>query len=339
MRLLAALIGLATMTVAWAATVANPPHAPGFTRIVVEFADAPPLMVELWYPAPAGADRVRIADNAVWQGTLAAVDAEAVAGRHPVVLLSHGLDGAARNLGWLAAELAVAGHVVVAPDHTGTSFAAPDRALRADLAVRPAQLHRALRAVLADPRFGPLIDRDRVAAIGHSLGGFTVLAAAGVGIDLARLDCSDAEDRPDCAFLAEAGVALGEPARRPFDSVTPIRTLVTLDTGLTQALDRADLAALEARLLVIGAGAPDNPVPLELESRALAAAVPDAAYVEFAGVGHFDFLNLCTSEGLAILAEEVPEAVLACTASPTPRATAHARTVEAILDHLVAGGG
>ncbi|TVQ39214.1 MAG: hypothetical protein EA356_02000 [Geminicoccaceae bacterium] len=332
MRLATCLLTVVTATAALADHPSAPAHAPGFTVLQVESRAGGPLTVELWYPADPGADLTEVASNPVWQGTLAAVDAAPVAGRYPVVLLSHGLDGAARNLAWLGAALAAAGHVVTAPNHAGTGFAAPDPVLRADLGARPQQLHRALAAVLDDARIGPLADGARVVAVGHSLGGFTVLAAAGVGIEVARMDCADAVLRPDCAFLAEAGVDGDWAAVGSLQPTGTISALVTLDAGLTQALHRADLANLTVPLLIVGAGAPDNPLPLDVESRALAAAVPAADYVELEGAVHFDFLGLCTAEALDVLAEEEPGASFDCAPSPMPRVEVHAQTIQLVRE-------
>lgn len=58
----------------------------------------------VWYPAQAEAETGEFAGNAVWQPVMAADDAPPIAGRYPVVLMSHGLGGHYRSLAWLASD-------------------------------------------------------------------------------------------------------------------------------------------------------------------------------------------------------------------------------------------
>lgn len=124
------------------------------------------------------------------------------AGPHPLVLFSHGVSGCRDQSAYLIAALAKAGMIVAAPDHddqrcgqTLSPASLPpdiaDPALFKDerYAGRRDQL-RALRDTLvADPVLGPRINSAQLALLGHSLGGYTVLAIAGArpGVPLAGL--------------------------------------------------------------------------------------------------------------------------------------------------------
>ena len=70
--------------------------------------------------------------------------------------------------------------------------------------MRPRQLSAALDHLLADPEFGPRIDAGRIGAIGHSAGGYTVLALIGGRADLSVLahHCTRnrREDPEFCAY-------------------------------------------------------------------------------------------------------------------------------------------
>jgi dienelactone hydrolase len=123
-------------------------------------------------------------------------------GARPLVLFSHGVSGCRDQSAYLMAALAKAGMIVAAPDHTdercGETLSPAslppdiaDPALFKDerYAGRRDQL-RALRdSLVADPVLGPLINPAQLALLGHSLGGYTVLAMAGArpGIPLAGL--------------------------------------------------------------------------------------------------------------------------------------------------------
>jgi predicted dienelactone hydrolase len=125
-------------------------------------------------------------------------------GPFPLVVVSHGLTGTAEGLLPLLQAIASAGYVVVSPDFPETTGGSDFSALPA-YEEQPADVSAVLDAVLADPGIGPLVDPDRIAAGGHSLGGLTTYG-------LAFHDCCR-DDRIDAAFsLAGARLPFqGEP--------------------------------------------------------------------------------------------------------------------------------
>lgn len=111
-----------------------------------------------------------------------------------LVLMSHGTGGSELGHARLAQALARRGYLVAAPRHTGDNWR--DTSLRAlpeagYFSARPQQASAVLDALLADPAWGPRIARDaqgpKVAAVGHSAGGYTVLALAGAQPAPARM--------------------------------------------------------------------------------------------------------------------------------------------------------
>ncbi|MEO8699603.1 MAG: alpha/beta fold hydrolase [Kofleriaceae bacterium] len=93
-----------------------------------------------------------------------------------VVVISHGTGSTPWAYRGMATALAVAGFAVILVEHPGDSRR--DNSLAntdANLVNRPRHLRLAIDAALADPGLAP----DRVAVIGHSLGGYTALAVAG----------------------------------------------------------------------------------------------------------------------------------------------------------------
>lgn len=100
----------------------------------------------------------------------------------PVVLLSHGTGGAARQMAWLAEPLAAAGFLVLAVDHHGNN--ALDDYLPQGFAFgwdRPRDLSFALSVLASERPLGP------VGAAGFSLGGYTGAALVGARFDRAVL--------------------------------------------------------------------------------------------------------------------------------------------------------
>jgi predicted dienelactone hydrolase len=111
----------------------------------------------------------------------AARGAPMVAGRQPLILLSHGRVGGKLGHHDVAESLARHGYIVAAVEHASPR---PNDRLFLD---RPLQASAVLDAVLADAALGPHIDASRIGAVGYSRGGYTVLLLLGAHPDLASV--------------------------------------------------------------------------------------------------------------------------------------------------------
>ena len=288
----------------------------------------------LWYPTAATEGAVRAHGNQVWEPIRVIPDAPPMPGRHPLVVLSHGMFGNARNQAWLAEGLVAQGFIVAAIDHPGTSTFQRDPDQRRELWQRPRDISRTIDDVLADPTMGPLVDPDRIYMAGHSLGGFTAMALAGARFDAARLDgfCTDHTDEIVCGLFDDWQVAKTPADRTAMQSDLSdprIKAFAIFDLGGTQAFSPVSLGATDRALLVYGAPMDIRGLDLDVESRALVAAlpVPMATYLEPPTLAHFDFLGLCTEQGLAILQEEEPDDVFVCAAGREERKAEHDRII------------
>jgi predicted dienelactone hydrolase len=142
------------------------------------------IPLALWYPAESGA-----VARSVTMGPFsvrAAPGAPAAASVRGLIVLSHGTAGTELGHGRLAEALAARGYLVAALRHPGDNW--QDQSLRTQRAEqyfdeRPRQVSRVIDTLLADAGWSPRIARDargpRVGAIGHSAGGYTVIALAG----------------------------------------------------------------------------------------------------------------------------------------------------------------
>lgn len=291
-----------------------PESAVGFRKLAVaDPARIRALEVAVWYPTDA-TDRETspVGDSRIMTGAPLRVEAPPQAGRHRLVVISHGYGGNWNNQQWLAVDLAAQGYVVAAANHPGSTSRdlTPPGAVR--LAERPRDVSRVIDALNADPQFSPVLEPQRAVAIGHSLGGWTAMALAGGRFDPARFAASCkahpemAACGPEIARPPEAAEAAATLARPLADA--RIRAVVTLDLGLSQGFDPASLAAVARPVLVIGAG-PGNPkMPVELESGHLARLLPAATtrYVPIGDAGHFSFLGICKPGAIALLEAERP---------------------------------
>jgi predicted dienelactone hydrolase len=280
------------------------------------------LNVVVWYPAADGTgahpDVVGppnaplfaagdVADGAPLASTPAAL---------PLVVLSHGTGGSAMQMAWLATRLAANGYVAAAVDHPGNSFATGYTTQGFALWwLRANDLSRTIDAVLADARFGRRIDRRRIAAAGFSLGGATVIVAAGARVDMQRLLawcgtsttdlCSGPPEFPDLSkrigalATADAGfrAALSQDGASYRDP--RIRAVFAMAPAMGPAFVPQSLSIVTVPVTIV-AGFGDVNIGVKDNAMALALALPEATLHIFARqVSHYAFLDECLPAGRA----------------------------------------
>lgn len=108
-----------------------------------------------------------------------AVNAAPRAGRHRLVVLSHGTAGSPLSDHALAARLAQAGFVVAQLLHDGDNHQDQRLAGPESFRLRPLEAVRLIDALAADPVWRDRLDLSRVGVHGMSAGGVTALALAG----------------------------------------------------------------------------------------------------------------------------------------------------------------
>ena len=165
------------------------------------------VTVALYYPTQAPARVIAMGPFSVDVAIQAPPDPQ-IKG---LIVLSHGIGGTELGHSSLAEALARDGWLVAALRHPGDNW--KDRSLVQKGAARyfterPQHVSHVIDALLRDPQWRDRIGRDatgpRIGAVGHSAGGYTVLALAGGEPDLSRLatHCveSGAEDPIFCGL-------------------------------------------------------------------------------------------------------------------------------------------
>lgn len=133
------------------------------------------------YPAEGDVVLADSADETTNPTPEARPDAKPADGPWPLVVFSHGRGGTGPAYANVLRAWASAGYVVLAPTYPLTSAETPDKPNTDDLVNQPADVSYLIDWATDLPEDDPLagvIDPERIALSGHSLGGFTSLAAA-----------------------------------------------------------------------------------------------------------------------------------------------------------------
>lgn len=108
------------------------------------------------------------------------VDAKISDGQFPLVVISHGNGGSHLLYRTISTHLAKNGYVIAMPEHYGNNR--NNNTLEntvENLQNRPRHVSLTINMLLSDARFSEHILSEKIAVIGHSMGGYTALALAG----------------------------------------------------------------------------------------------------------------------------------------------------------------
>ncbi len=109
-----------------------------------------------------------------------AVDAEILQGEFPLVIISHGNGGSHLIYRSISTFLAKNGYIVAMLEHFGNNR--NNNSLEnttENLHLRPRHVSLTIDVLLDKGQFGKNINQNKIAVIGHSMGGYTALALAG----------------------------------------------------------------------------------------------------------------------------------------------------------------
>ena len=281
------------------------------------------LITDVWYPAASDATEVEHGlgpPDAPWFALGRWADEAPLApGRFPLVVLSHGTGGSAAMMAWLGRFLASRGYLAAAVNHPGNNaleqYTAEGFLLWWE---RARDLSTVIDGLLADPMLGPHIDAARIGAAGFSLGGYTVLAAAGARTDPGAFDrfcqsntvaiCQDPAEYPGLFAQWRQLRATSSTFRRLSNRATAshrdarIRAVLAIAPALVPALTGASLRRLSIPVGIV-AGADDVVADAASNAQRLAASVATAQLTSVPRAGHYSFLAACTDRGITMRAD------------------------------------
>jgi len=282
----------------------RPAGAVGFQQATAPDPDGKPLAVAIWYPSKAPA-----APHAFGLLSFDVAENGPIAGTHlPLVVISHGTGGSNTGHVDTAMALAEAGFVVAAVTHTGDNYLDQSHALtRQNFIDRPRHLSRVIDYMLATWSGHTRIDAARIGAFGHSVGGFTVLIAAGGVADFARARqfCNQHPDAWICqqgryvqSIRASGGPTNIGPARD-----RRIKAVVAAAPAEVYEFPPGGLAGVTIPVQVWSADQ-DTITPPKWDADLLRTALPAIEFHAVPGASHLAFLAPC-NDALAHAAPDV----------------------------------
>ncbi|KFX20678.1 alpha/beta hydrolase family protein [Pectobacterium betavasculorum] len=317
----------------------------GFQQITLADGDNNrPLDVAVFYPASSSQQITTVGGNVVFPGIAVSQNAAPEAGEHPVIVVSHGYGGNWLNQLWLVQALVTQGYIVAAPNHPGTTTKDMRMENAQKLWQRPNDISRVITALLATPEKTGQVDAKRIAAVGHSLGGWTVLELAGgrFSVEQFERDCLTHVGLASCKAYEKMQIAKSASSRAQLDKSLAdprISAVVSLDMGLARGFTAESLAAINIPVLIFAAGYPNEELPADLESHNLARKLSPAhsAYKEIADATHFSFMQLCKPGAVEIINAENPgDGMICLDGGERSREQIHQEVAKDISDFLQA---
>ncbi len=161
--------------------------------------------VEVWYPTAALNEEIiyntHLGETPVRIFGRATRDATPLKETFPLIIASHGQPGGRFQYAYLCEQLASRGFVIAAIAHTGSTYQdLTQQDYVTSLVYRPQDILYALEEI---PKRFASADGNNVGLLGYSYGGYSVINAAGAGLDGAAFTdyCQTATDKGPCFAL------------------------------------------------------------------------------------------------------------------------------------------
>lgn len=270
----------------------------GWRRITVPggAANEAAIPVALYYPTQAAARPVAMGPFT----PQVAIQGEPDAAFKGLIVISHGTGGTELGHSRLAEALAQQGYLVAALRHPGDNW--QDRSLMAHadryFTERPQHVTRVIDALLRDPQWASRIAKDakglRIGAIGHSAGGYTVLALAGAQPDPSRIGKHCESHRADDPIFCSLGRPLSPdaaPAPQPVPVLQDarIRAVVAL-APVGVVFSAESLAKVRVPVAIYEAGL-DRFLVRRFHAEWVARNLPGAEHHRINNAWHFAFMD------------------------------------------------
>ncbi len=247
-----------------------------------------PITTVVYYPAEGEA-------KLTWLGATPAMlarEAPVTAGRHPLILISHGTAGSPTSHLDTAAALAERGFIVAAIVHNGDNYR--DQASVGATNWISDRAHEVVRVAdymleTWDQRAS--IDADRIGLFGFSAGATTALVNVGAAPDFGRVaDACELHPELVCQLLSP-GTVLTNPLASAHDNRIKAALLAAPGFGMAFTPDGLQNVTVPVDIWV---GASDSNTPPATNAVAIAQVLPSHPIVHIVeGAGHASFIAPC----------------------------------------------
>jgi predicted dienelactone hydrolase len=253
------------------------------------------IPVALYYPTQATARAIAMGPFTVNVAIQAPPDAKFKG----LIILSHGTGGSELAHSSLAEALAQRGYMVAALRHPGDNWqdlSLWQKSPGAFFTERPRQISRVIDALLGSPEWKDRIATDaqgpRIGAVGHSAGGYTVIALAGGEADLSRIFEHCQSSRTDDPIFCGMGRTSQPPQALPQIPPTVdkrVRAVLAM-APLGVVFSARSLASIQIPTAVYAAEFDRWLVP-RFHAEWIAHNVPQAAFYRISNAWHFAFMD------------------------------------------------
>jgi predicted dienelactone hydrolase len=263
------------------------------------------LVGEIYYPSSCKVEKKQI-QHGIWMRENYSKNQNCAnnQGKHPLVIFSHGFQGDRFGNSWIAEALVDKGYIVVMIDHTfNTSYDHSDLFIYTSMWQRPLDMAELLTYLLEHPEWGKVINKDKIAALGFSLGGTTALWLSGIKADKDKfrqtMDDKYARwsDWPKYATEKAKSVDWNKAEQSYKDG--RIKAVISIAPDLGEAFTKGGLKEANVPILII-VGDKDRVTPQKENAEFYAKGIKGAELLVIDGAEHFTFMNKCSAIGFQI---------------------------------------
>ena len=263
------------------------------------------LVAEMYYPIDQQHNKAYI-DHGIWQRQSFIKDAPLAiqSSTYPLVIFSHGWQGDRFGNSWIAESLVKRGYIVVMIDHTNnTSYDHSDIFVYTSLWQRPKDMSHLLTYLLHHSQWKKVIDKNRIAAGGFSLGGLTALWLGGIKGDPKLF--KKVMDQKYARWMAwpntEKNRARAVNWQQAGDAYKDLRikAVFAIAPDLGQGFNTPGLKGQSIPTLII-VGDQDKVTPSQENATFYAEHMPSTKLISTKDSSHFSFMNKCSELGKEI---------------------------------------
>jgi predicted dienelactone hydrolase len=263
------------------------------------------LVGEIYYPSSCKVEKKKI-QHGIWMRENYSKDKTCIHNqqKYPLVIFSHGFQGDRFGNSWIAEALVGKGYIVVMIDHTfNTSYDHSDLFIYTSMWQRPLDMSELLTYLLEHPEWGKVINKDKIAALGFSLGGTTALWLSGIKADKDKfrqtMDDKYARwsDWPKYASEKVKAVDWNKAEQSYKDD--RIKAVISIAPDLGEAFTKGGLKEADVPTLII-VGDKDRITPKKENAEFYAKGIKGAELLVIDGAEHFTFMNKCSAIGFQI---------------------------------------